>query len=154
MLTDIIYDLRYALRMLRKKPGFTLVAVLTLALGIGANAVIFSLTDAVLLQSLPVKAPQQLVGIATYDPKSGDDDNSFSYPMYVDLRDKSEAFAGVLARGGAQMSISYEGRNDRVRGELVSGNYYEVLGVHSSGDTKVRIGLRSLILGVSSWSCT
>jgi predicted permease len=130
MIADTYYDLRYALRMLRKKPGFTLVAVLTLALGIGANAAIFSLTDAVLLRSLPVKAPDQLTTIASYDPTSDRETNtSFSYPMYQDLRDKNEVFSGVLARGGAQMNISYEGRNDRVRGELVSGNYFDVLGV-------------------------
>jgi len=130
MIADIYYDLRYALRMLRKKPGFTLVAVLTLALGIGANAALFSLTDAVLLQSLPVKDPDQLTTISTIEPSSGPDlDNSFSYPMYQDLRDKNDVFSGVLARGGAQMNMSYEGRNDRVIGELVSGNYFEVLGI-------------------------
>jgi predicted permease len=123
-----LYDLRYASRMLRKRPGFSVVAVLTLALGIGANVAIFSLTDEVLLQSLPVKQPQQLVAVTTVDQKA-DSNNSFSYPMYQDLRDKNEVFAGVIARGGAQMSISYEGRNDRVRGEMVSGNYFDVLGV-------------------------
>ena len=128
MLSDTYQDIRFALRILRKKPGFTIVAVLTLALGIGANGAIFSLTDAVLLQSLPVRAPQQLVAITTVDPRS-DSNNSFSYPMYQDLRDKTDVFSGVIARGGAQMSISYEGRNDRVRGELVSGNYFDVLGI-------------------------
>ena len=102
MIADIYYDLRYALRMLRKHPGFTAVAVLTLALGIGANAAIFTLTDAVLLQSLPVKAPDQLATIASYDPKSSETTNNFSYPMYQDLRDKNDVLSGVLARGGAQ----------------------------------------------------
>jgi predicted permease len=129
MIADIYHDLRYALRMLRKHPGFTLVAVLTLALGIGANAAIFTLTDAVLLQSLPVKAPDQLATIATHDPKSTETNDSFSYPMYQDLRDRNDVFSGILARGGAQMNVSFEGRNDRVRGELVSGNYFEVLGL-------------------------
>src|SRR5882672_5158471 len=129
MIADLHHDLRYALRLLRKHPGFTVVAVLTLALGIGANAAIFTLTDAVLLQSLPVAAPDQLTTIASYDPKSSEVNNSFSYPMYQDLRDQNEVFSGVLARGGAQMNVSYEGRNDRVRGELVSGNFFEVLGV-------------------------
>jgi len=128
MLTDIGYDVRYALRLLRNKPAFTLVAVLTLALGIGANAAIFSLTDEVLLQSLPVANPQQLVAVTALDPKTGFT-NSFSYPMYQDLRDKNEVLSGLLARAGTAMSMSYEGRNDRVSGELVSGNYYEVLGV-------------------------
>lgn len=125
----LFHDVRYALRMLRKHPGFTVVAVLTLALGIGANAAIFTLTDAVLLQSLPVVAPNQLATVESYDPKRAETNNSFSYPMYQDLRDKNDAFSGVLARGGAQMNVSYGGRNDRVRGELVSGNYFDVLGV-------------------------
>src|SRR6266498_1775725 len=130
MVADIYYDLRYALRMLRKKPGFTLVAVLTLALGIGANAALFSLTDAVLLQTLPVTDPDRLTAISSYAPSLGPDVNtSFSYPMYHDLRDKNEVFSGVLARGGAQMNISYEGQNERVRADLVSGNYFQVLGV-------------------------
>ncbi len=125
----LYYDSRYALRMLRKNPVFTGVAVLTLALGIGANAAIFTLTDAVLLQSLPVKDPDQLAVISSYDPSEPDVNNSFSYPMYQDLRDKNEVFSGVLARGGAPMNVSYDGRSDRIRGELVSGNYFEVLGV-------------------------
>ncbi|MCM3870373.1 MAG: ABC transporter permease [Pyrinomonadaceae bacterium] len=122
-------DLRYALRMLRKNPVFTGVAVFTLALGIGANAAIFTLTDAVLLQSLPVKDPNQLAVISSYNPSESDVSHSFSYPMYQDLRDKNEVFSGVLARGGTQMNVSYDGRSDRIRGELVSGNYFEVLGV-------------------------
>ena len=129
MFADIYHDLRYALRMLRKHPGFTAVAVLTLALGIGANAALFTLTDTVLLQSLPVKAPDQLVTIASYEPKSAGTNNSFSYPLYQDLRDQNTVLSGTLARGGAQMNVSFEGHNDRVLGELVSGNYFEVLGV-------------------------
>ncbi len=125
----LYHDLRYALRMLRKSPVFTSVAVLTLALGIGANAAIFTLTDAVLLQSLPVKDPDQLAVISTYDPSENDVNSSFSYPMYQDLLDKNEVFSGVLARGGTQMNVSHEGRSDRIRGELVSGNYFDVLGV-------------------------
>jgi hypothetical protein len=123
-------DVRYALRMLRKNPGFTCVVVLTLALGIGANAAIFSVTDKVLLQSLPVTKPDALFVISSYDPRSGPEaDMSFSYPMYQDLRDKNEVFAGVLARGGAQMNISYGDQNERVRADLVSGNYFQVLAV-------------------------
>ncbi len=129
-MNNLKQNVRYAFRMMRKHPGLSLVAVLTLALGIGANAAIFSFADAVLLQSLPVSAPDQLNTLGSIDPTSDSEiNNSFSYPMYQDLRDKNDVFSGVLARGGAQMNVSYEGRNDRVRGELVSGNYYEVLGV-------------------------
>ncbi len=123
-------DIRYALRLLAKNPGFTFVVVLTLALGIGANAAIFSVTDKVLLQSLPVQDPDRLVVLSAYDPKDGPQiDGGFSYPMYQDLRDRNEVFSGVLTRGGAQMNVSYADQNERVRGELVSGNFFDVLGV-------------------------
>jgi predicted permease len=130
MITEIINDIRYAIRMLTKNPAFASVVVLTLALGIGANAVIFSLLDKVLLQSLPVASPEQLGVLSVYDPKDGPDiDSSFSYPMYQDLRDRNSVFSGVIARGGTQMNVSYGDQNERVRGELVSGNFFEVLGV-------------------------
>jgi predicted permease len=126
----MINDLRYALRMLAKSPGFACVVIFTLALGIGANAAIFSLMDRVLLQSLPVTNPDQLAVLSSYDPKDGPDiDSSFSYPMYQDLRDKNDVFSGVIVRGGTQMNVSYGDRTERVRGELVSGNFFEVLGV-------------------------
>src|SRR5215212_8963978 len=127
----MINDIRYALRMLAKNPAFAGVVVLTLALGIGANAAIFSLLDRVLLQSLPVANPEQLAVLSVYDPKDGgpDVDSSFSYPMYQDLRDRNSVFSGVIARGGAQMNVSYGDQTERVRGELVSGNFFEVLGV-------------------------
>lgn len=124
-------DLRYSLRMLRKNPGFTLVVVLTLALGIGANAAIFSITDKVLLQTLPVTNPEDLSVISAYDPETGPQrDFSFSYPMYQDLRDRNDVFQGVIARGGAQININYGDQNERVRADLVSGNYFQVLGVN------------------------
>jgi predicted permease len=126
MLTDI----RYAIRMLAKNPAFAGVVVLTLALGIGANAAIFSLLDQVLLQSLPVKNPDQLVVLSAYDPKDGPDiDGAFSYAIYQDLRDRNSAFSGVIARGGTQMNVTYGDQTERVLGELVSGNFFEVLGV-------------------------
>jgi predicted permease len=126
----MITDIRYALRMLTKNPAFACVVVLTLALGIGANAAIFSLLDQVLLQRLPVANPDQLLVLSAYDPKEGPDiDGSFSYPMYQDLRDRNSVFSGVIARGGTQMNVGYGDRTERVRGELVSGNFFEVLGV-------------------------
>ena len=130
-MTTTLQDIRYSLRMLVKNPGFACVVVITLALGIGANAAIFALTDKVLLQTLPVNKPEELVVVSSYDPKAPEDvDDSFSYPMYRDLRDKSGDFlSGVVARGGAQMNVSYNDVNERVRGELVTGNYFEVLGV-------------------------
>ena len=130
MITEIVNDVRYALRMLTKNPAFAGVVVLTLALGIGANAAIFSLLDKVLLQSLPVTNPEQLAVLSSYDPKDGPDiDSSFSYAMYKDLRDRNEVFSGVIARGGVQMNVTYGDQTERVNGELVSGNFFDVLGV-------------------------
>ncbi|HKM89212.1 MAG TPA: ABC transporter permease [Candidatus Acidoferrales bacterium] len=128
LLESLLQDVRYALRVLRKSPGYTAVCVLTLALGIGANAAIFSVMDSVLLSRLPVKHPEELVLINSWDAKDRVS-SSFSYPMYQDLRDRNTVFAGVIARGGANFNLSYRGVNERVRGELVSGNYYDVLGV-------------------------
>ncbi|HEV2834501.1 MAG TPA: ABC transporter permease, partial [Pyrinomonadaceae bacterium] len=128
----MINDIRYALRMLVKNPGFACVVVFTLALGIGANAAIFSLTDKVLLQSLPVANPDQLAVLSAYDPKEGPDiHSSFSYPTYQDIRDQNSVFSGVIARGGVQMNVTYGDQTERVRGELVPGNFFEVLGVRA-----------------------
>ena len=130
MLTTTLSDIRYAFRMLAKNPAFALVVILTLALGIGANAAMFAFTDKILLQSLPVDRPEELLVISSYDPRSPDIEYSFSYLMYRDLRDQSGQFlSGVIARAGAQMNVSYGDQNERVRGELVSGNFFQVLGV-------------------------
>lgn len=126
----MLQDIRYAFRILLKNPGFTFVVVLMLALGIGANAAIFSVTDKVLLQSLPVRDPDELVVFSAYDPQDGPQfESSFSYAMYQDLRDRNDVFSGVITRGSAQMNVSYADQNERVRGELVSGNFFDVLGV-------------------------
>ena len=131
MITQTLQDIKYSVRLLAKNKGFATVVVLTLALGIGANAAIFSLTDKVLLQSLPVQKPEDLVLLSTYDGKGGPDngDDSFSYPMYKDLRDQNEVFSGVIAHGGAQMNVTYGDQSVRVNGELVSGNFFQTLGV-------------------------
>jgi len=116
--------------MLAKNPAFAGVVVLTLALGIGANAAIFSLLDQVLIQSLPVANPDRLMVLSAYYPKDRPDiDGAFSYAMYQDLRDRNSAFSGVIARGGTQMNVTYGDQTERVLGELVSGNFFEVLGV-------------------------
>jgi predicted permease len=128
LVENLAQDLRYGLRTLRKNPGYAAVAIVSLALGIGANAAIFSLMDAVLLSRLPVWHPEELVVVTTLDADSRSHD-SFSYPMYRDLRDRNQAFDGVIARGGVQLNLSYRGMTEKVYGELVSGNYYDVLGV-------------------------
>ncbi|HKV62093.1 MAG TPA: ABC transporter permease [Candidatus Acidoferrum sp.] len=128
-LETLFQDIRYALRMLRKNPGFTAVVVLTLALGIGANTAIFSLMNAVLLQSLPVGNPQELVVVKYLSAQSERANEDFSYPMYQALHDKSSVFDGVIARSGVSFNATYSGQSEHVSGEIVSGNYYAVLGV-------------------------
>src|SRR5580692_2179424 len=107
---SLIQDLRFALRQIRRSPGFMITAVVTLALGVGANTAIFSLLDQALLRSLPVREPKQLVILSApgdaWDGHSGNNgagvEKSFSYPMYRDLRDKGTAFAGLVATSPAE----------------------------------------------------
>jgi predicted permease len=146
-------DIRYGLRMLAKNPGFTAVAVVTLALGIGANTAIFSLVNAVMLQSIPVRNPQQLVvlrwsahsrpqnaGSSSYgdcqwtkwtDKVSGS--CSFSYPMFKAIREHAEAFSNVGAFAGpAQLDLTGNGTASITRAEIVSGDYFQTLGVQAA----------------------
>jgi predicted permease len=131
----LLQDLRYAVRMLTKSPGFTVVAILTLALGIGANAAIFSITDQVLLRLLPVQKPEELVVLHSPGPQhgrnwsDGDRGAAWSYPMYKDLRDHNEVFSGLLARFATQASVAGQGQTELANAELITGNYFEVLGV-------------------------
>jgi predicted permease len=137
MLVETLWrDIRFGARLLRKNPVFAFIAIVTLGLGIGANTAIFSLTYQVLLQLLPVPHPQELVVLRSPGPKSGrtesDGDNafSFSYPMYKDLRERGgKVFSGLLCRKAIAISISDSGGTERAAGELVSGNYFETLGV-------------------------
>ena len=129
-----LQDLKYSVRMLRKNPGFATVAVLTLALGIGANTAIFSLLDQVLLRSLPVAEPDRLVILSDAEQRDGwsTSDNSemvYSYPHYKDVRDQVPLFDGIVARAGVRLSVSGFGISERAQGEIVSGNYFPVLGV-------------------------
>jgi macrolide transport system ATP-binding/permease protein len=121
-------DLRYGARMLLKSPGVTLIAVVTLALGIGANSVIFSLINALLLRPLPVEDPERLVAVYTSD-FGGARYGSTSYPDYVDWRDRNQVFSQLVAFQMRPFSMSVEGGNDRVFGEIVSGNYFSALGL-------------------------
>jgi len=123
----LLQDLRYSIRRLRKSPGFTVIAILSLALGIGANTAIFSLVNTVLMRPLPlVTQPEQLVSV--YGVYSSNSDTIFSYPNYKDLRERNEVFAGLLAYRFAPMSLSHQGNNERIWSYLVSGNYFDVLG--------------------------
>src|SRR3982751_526155 len=117
---SIIKDVRYAIRGLAKRPVFVIVAVTTLALGIGANTAIFSLVNTVLLRSLPVEKPNEIVSVAV----RGKDDsmNAFSYPNYRDFRDQNQALSGLTIYRFAPLSLSRSGSNERVWGYEVSGN--------------------------------
>ena len=128
---SITREIRYAARGLRKNVGFALVVVLTLGFGMGANAAIFSLMDQVLLRSLPVRDPSQLVLLDGPGAFQGRTFNrmTFSYPMYVDFRDRNEVFSGVLARFPTAMTVVWQGRSERASGDIVSGNFFDVLGV-------------------------
>jgi len=126
MIADLWQDLRYGARMWLKKPGFTLIAVLTLALGIGANSAIFSLVNTVLLRPLAVAQPEQLVRIYTGVSQT-------SFPNYRDLSEGTEVFSALAAHQFAQLNLGQGETMRRVFGELVTGNYFSTLGVRPGG---------------------
>jgi predicted permease len=168
-MNTIWQELRFGLRTLRNNPGFTAIAVLTLALGIGANVGIFSVMQQVLLQRLPVAHPEQLALVYSPGPKSGhvssdetDGSESFSYPMYKDLRDQLTTSAGVLsglvAKADFPVSLASRGQTERAHSELVSGNYFEVLGVQPAvgrtlqpSDAASDDGAPVVVLGYGYW---
>src|SRR5439155_13539228 len=128
---NVIGDFRYAARVLAKNPVFTGVAVLTLALGIGANTAIFTLLDQILLRLLPVKDPQQLVLLTMRGRNYGNNwgGNAISYPMYRDFQEHNEVFSGMFCRFPTRVSLTFGGQAERVEAELVSGTYFSALGV-------------------------
>ena len=138
-MNSLVQHLRYAFRQLRKSPGFTFTVIVTLALGIGANSAVFTLFDQVLLRMLPVQNPNQLVRFqwtgsfnGSMSSFGGDQDgvrNYFSYPMYKDLRDKNQVFAGILASDKAQIGVSWHNQAENDDAEVVSGNYFQLLGL-------------------------
>ena len=141
---------------------FTAVAVISLALGIGANTAIFTLLDQLLLRMLPVQNPEQLVMIWSTGPHMGNNrgDRASSYPMYQDFSTKAEAFSQVFCRLQTQSSVSFDGRTERVNAELVSGNFFQALGVGPAlgrvfspeADDRVYKGHPSAVLSYHYWT--
>lgn len=123
----LLQDVRFGFRRLLKSKAFSLVAVLSLALGIGANTAIFSLVNIVLFRPLPVPNPEQIVAVAAVGKEGAM--AAHSYLNYVDLRDRNDVMSGLLSYRFAPMSMSRNGNNEKVWGYLVSGNYFDVLGV-------------------------
>lgn len=157
---NFIGDIRYAVRVLGKTPLFTAIAILTLALGIGANTAIFTLLDQILLRLLPVKDPQQLALLTERGQHYGSNwgGNAISYPMYKDFKDHNEVFTGMFCRFPTSVSMIDGGQAERVDAELVSGTYFSVLGVGTSiGRTftsevdRVANGAPQVILSYAYW---
>src|SRR5947208_4199319 len=159
-------DLHYSVRMLRKSPGFALVAIVTLALGIGANTAIFSLTDQILLRELPVPHPEQLFILRSPGPNHGhtwgDVDQgaqSFSYPMYKDLRERATVFSGLLACRRITVIVSGHGETQAAHADLISGNFFQTLEVQpvlgrlfASSDETAPGANTVAVLSYSYWS--
>lgn len=120
-------DLRYGLRSLRKTPAFTAAAALTIAFGVGANTAVFSLMDAVLLRSLPVQHPKDLVFLETAG--SAGTSGPPPYPCFTRLRAETDSFAALAAFSSDELRIEIDGKPEQIMGQVVSGNYFELLGV-------------------------
>jgi predicted permease len=153
-------DIQFALRAFRKSPVFTAVALLSLALGIGANTAIFTLLDQVLLRMMPVKNPQQLVLLHMEGFHYGSNwgYNALSYPMYRDFQDHNSVFSGMFCRRIQDFSFGFQGQTERARGEMVSGTYFPVLGVGAAigrmftpDDDRVPDGHPLAVLSYSYW---
>ncbi len=128
----MLRDIKYGLRGFRKSPVFSAVAVLSLALGIGANTAIFTLVDQLILRLLPIRDPQRVVLLSGMGRHYGSTNgrNALSYPMYQDLRDHNQVFSAMMCRYPVTPSVGVELDTEVVGGELVSGNYFPLLGIH------------------------
>ncbi|HUU32505.1 MAG TPA: ABC transporter permease, partial [Vicinamibacterales bacterium] len=155
-------DLRLALRGLRRSPLFAVVAVSSLALGIGANTAIYTLIDQILLRKLPVRAPDELVMLYQQGPHPGSNMGSrmHSYPMYREFQQRAEPLSEVLARRMVDTSVTIDGQTERLSGEMVSGNFFSMLGVpaavgrvfNSEEDDRVYQGHPVVVLSHEYWT--
>jgi predicted permease len=156
-MSTLIYDIRFALRLLLRQPLFTTVAVVALALGIGATTSIFSVANALLIRDLPVDDPSSLVSISLVD-RENTPYHAVSYPEYRDLRDRTRSLAGLVSFTDASVSFSTGGQPERMLGTIVSGNYFEVLGIEpavgrffGAGEDRVAGASPVVVLGYSVW---
>jgi predicted permease len=159
-LETLFRDLKYSLRMLARTPGFTAVAVLTLALGIGANTAIFTLLDQVLLRLLPVKDPQELVLLTMRGHHYGSNwgGNAISHPMFRDFKDHNEVFSDMFCRFPYTSSLTFNGQAELVQLEMVSGTYFPILGIRpflgrlfTPDDDRVPSGHPYIVLNYDFW---
>jgi predicted permease len=160
-MSDLSGDLRYAVRGLRRSPLFAVIAVLTLALGIGATTAIFTLIDQVVLRRLPVPDAGALVQLHQEGPHNGSNMGRWmnSYPMYVDFQQKGAPLSQVIARRTVSASLAVDNQTERVDAELVSGNFFTMLGVKpaagrvfsSTEDDRVYNGHPVVVLGHDYW---
>lgn len=157
-LESVWQDLRYASRMLRAKPAFTAVAVLSLALGIGANLALFQLVDALLLRSLPVKAPQQLITLVDHSGHFSDPPNGYTYPQWEEIRANHKPFTEVLAWGTTHFNMAKSGDVRNVDAIFVSGSFFQTLGVSAlmgriftPADDHRGCGIAGAVIGYGFW---
>src|SRR3982751_3033182 len=158
----MIADIRFALRAIRRSPLFAAVAIMSLALGIGANTAIFTLLDQITLRLLPIKDPQSLVMLYQRGSHNGSNmgQRMHSYPIYQDYQKKAEPLAEVLCRRLVSTSVTIDNQTERVDAEMVSGNYFSMLGVKpaigrvfsSQEDDRVYQGHPSVVLSFDYWS--
>src|SRR3954462_8304544 len=155
-------DFRLAIRSLRRSPLFATVAILSLALGIGANTAIFTLIDQIVLRKLPVRNPDELVMLYQEGPHNGSNMGSrmHSYPIYQDSQQRAQPLSQVVCRRLVPASVSIDNHTERLTAEMVSGNYFSMLGVapavgrvfNSQEDDQVYNGHPVVVLSYDYWS--
>src|SRR5688572_10390748 len=161
-MTTSTSDVRLAIRSLGRSPLFATVAILSLALGIGANTAIFTLIDQIVLRKLPVQAPEQLVMLVQQGSHNGSNMGTrmHSYPIYQDYQKRAEPLADVLCRRLVPASVSIDNQTERLDAELVSGNYFTLLGVkpaagrvfNSQEDDQIYQGHPVVVLSYNYWT--
>ena len=153
---DLSKDVRYGLRTFRRDPGFATIAILSLAMGIGANTAIFSIFNALMFRPRPVSDPERLVELFVGDRESPYE--TTSYPSYAEFRDRNEVFTGLAAYGVSQFKLAAGDEVEQLWGEVVSGNYFDVLGVQplrgrmlNAADDTVPGGSPVVVIGYRLW---